>query len=122
MRHLLAKDCPQDDRRLLSMKLPVDVFHFRSKHKESDETCGNHCNPVLFKDLYREDGTWVFNSSIAEQTNVWFGGFLALTREMRVDRYNFLLDEVILRHNNAVHQDLVKKGKRIWNLAFHELK
>ncbi|KAF7979107.1 hypothetical protein HWV62_43638 [Athelia sp. TMB] len=54
--------------------LAVDVFHFKSKHKETDEFCQRHCNPALWKELYNEDGSWVFNSSAAEQANVWMVG------------------------------------------------
>ncbi|KIJ47694.1 hypothetical protein M422DRAFT_163649, partial [Sphaerobolus stellatus SS14] len=79
--------------------LPVDVFHFKSKHKEQDKFCGMYCNPHLWRDLITEDGTWLFNSSAAEQTNAWFGGYLAIVRDMRVERYNFFLDEMIRRRN-----------------------
>ena len=60
--------------------LPVYVFHFKSKHKESDQFCGRYCNPPLWEDLInQETGQWVFNSSAAEQVDVWFGGFNAMT-------------------------------------------
>lgn len=62
--------------------LPVDVFHFKSKHKETDENCGRNCNPYIWKDLRTDDGQWRFNSSAAEQTNAWFGGFQSIAREM----------------------------------------
>ncbi|KZP25675.1 hypothetical protein FIBSPDRAFT_733502 [Athelia psychrophila] len=85
--------------------LAVDVFHFKSKHKESDVFCQKHCNPALWKELYDEDGSWVFNSSAAEQANVWMGGYLCMTREMLQHRYNFFLDEVIKRRNEKqVHK------------------
>jgi hypothetical protein len=48
--------------------LPVDVFHFKSKHKESDINCGSNCNPYIWPEL-RTDGKWWFNSSAAEQAN-----------------------------------------------------
>ncbi|KAJ3725375.1 hypothetical protein C8R42DRAFT_640253 [Lentinula raphanica] len=51
--------------------LPVDVFHFKSKHKESDEFCQKHCNPAQWTELVGDDGEWIFNSSAAEQSNVW---------------------------------------------------
>ncbi|KAK7676519.1 hypothetical protein QCA50_020537 [Cerrena zonata] len=74
--------------------LPVDVFHMKSKHKESDEFCGRWCNPAHFPDLMVND-KWCFNSSAAEMTNAWFGGFQGIVREMRVDWYEFFLDEMI---------------------------
>jgi hypothetical protein len=63
--------------------------------------------PALFPDL-TEDGKWRFNSSAAEMTNVWFGGYQALVRDMRVDRYNFFLDEMIKHRNRMIVHDLQK--------------
>ncbi|KAF5373318.1 hypothetical protein D9615_007427 [Tricholomella constricta] len=62
--------------------LPIDVFHFISKHKEPDEFCQKHCNPALFEELADEDGNWVFNSSISQQVNVWIGGYRSVVRDM----------------------------------------
>jgi hypothetical protein len=108
--------------------LPVDVFHFKSKHKESDEYCGRNCNPALWSDLMDSTtGKWVFNSSAAEQANLWFGGFRAITRLMRRDRfvalwpqvyytinwklrYNFFLDEVIMARNISRQSELERMG------------
>jgi hypothetical protein len=119
LRHLLAlkpEEVTPGHKVLRAMKFPVDVFHFKSKHKESDEFCGQHCNPAQWPELRTEDGKWTFNSSVAEQTNVWFGGFLAMVRELRVERYNFLLDEVIRRRNAAVIDELVLKGHSAWEI------
>lgn len=91
--------------------LPVDVFHFRSKHKDTDTYCQQHCNPAAFPELYNEKGEWRFNTSICEQTNVWYGGYLAIVREMEVTRYNFFLDEMIKRHNRYVIAQLGRRGK-----------
>jgi len=38
--------------------LPVDVFHFKSKHKESNIECGQHCNPYIWPELHTEDRKW----------------------------------------------------------------
>ena len=73
--------------------LPVDVFHMKSKHKESDDDCNHKCNLALFPGLMVGD-KWRFNSSAAEITNAGFGGFQSMVQEMRVDRSNFL-DEMI---------------------------
>lgn len=35
--------------------LPVDVFHMKTKHKESDDDCNWLCNPALFKALMAGD-------------------------------------------------------------------
>jgi hypothetical protein len=55
--------------------LPVDVWHFKCKHKDGDVFCQLHCNPARFRELIGNDNTWIFNSSAAEQSNVWFGKF-----------------------------------------------
>ncbi|KAJ3925660.1 MAG: hypothetical protein NXY57DRAFT_906811 [Lentinula lateritia] len=82
--------------------LPVDVFHFKSKHKESDEFCQKHCNPSQWTELVGEDGQWVFNSSAAEQSNVWSGGYQAILRDMLPHNFNFFLDEMIKRRNEVL--------------------
>ena len=91
--------------------LPVDVFHFKSKHKVSDEFCQKHCNPAQWTQLVDEAGNWKLNSSAAEQANVWVGGYLAMTREMLPHRFDFFLDEVIKRRNEKVYNDLDHTGQ-----------
>jgi hypothetical protein len=103
------------------MCFPVDVFHFKCKHKEADKFCGQHCNPALFPQLQTSDGKWTFNSSVAEQTNVWFGRFQPIVREIRVDRYNFLLDQVILMQNQHRLRELRRRGKNPINLGRESL-
>jgi hypothetical protein len=90
--------------------LTVDVFHFTCKHTESDTFCQEHCNPHAYPELLRDDGGWYFNSSIAEQTNVWLGGYHSMCREMRVDKYNYFLDEMIMRKNRLTKAKLAKDG------------
>ena len=90
--------------------LVVDVFHFKSKHKKTDLNCQTHCNPANFPELITSDGEWRFNSSAAEQTNAWIVGFEAILREMTLERYNFVLDEVISVRNDFVIGELRKKG------------
>jgi hypothetical protein len=102
----------KDDPAFANIGLPVDVFHFKCKHAESDTFCQENCNPVLFPELLGEDGKgWYFNSSIAEQTNVWFGGFHSICREMLPDRYDFFLDEIILQRNRMTRDKLEKEGR-----------
>src|ERR1700761_252055 len=88
--------------------LPVDVFHFKCKHKEGDVDCSRYCNPYIYPNLRTETGQWRFNSSAAEQTNAWFGGYQAIVQEMSAERYNFFLDEMI-RRRNVVMVNLVRK-------------
>jgi hypothetical protein len=90
--------------------LTVDVFHFKSKHAETDVFCQTHCNPAGYPELLSADGNgWYFNSSIAEQTNVWLGGYHSICREMLVDKYVFFLDEMIMRKNRLVKAKLEKE-------------
>ncbi|TFY50126.1 hypothetical protein EVJ58_g11174, partial [Rhodofomes roseus] len=101
----------RDDPIFKDIGLTVDVFHFTCKHKVTDIFCQTTCNPWAFPELRSAEGGWYFNSSIAEQTNVWLGGFHAIVREMLVDRYNFFLDEMVMRRNRNTVQKLEKAGK-----------
>jgi hypothetical protein len=101
----------KDDPFFRDIGLTVDVFHFKSKHSETDTFCQANCNPVAFPELAGEDGKgFYFNSSIAEQTNVWIGGFHSICREMHVDKYNFFLDQMFLLKNEATLEKLEKEG------------
>ena len=90
----------------------MDVFHFNCKHSTKDVWCQSNCNPVNYPELLGENGQgWYFNSSIAEQTNVWLGGFHSMLREMQVDRYNFSLDTMILLRNTMTRNKLQRDGQ-----------
>ncbi|KAJ7498852.1 hypothetical protein FB451DRAFT_1347307 [Mycena latifolia] len=106
-KHLTAQGDTYFDR----VGLPVDVWHFKCKHKEGDLFCQVHCNPARFQELIGEDNKWVFNSSAAEQTNAWFGKFQNVVQEMNVLRYNFFLDEMIAIHNRQVVSQLQKENQ-----------
>ncbi|EIN04542.1 hypothetical protein PUNSTDRAFT_76162 [Punctularia strigosozonata HHB-11173 SS5] len=90
--------------------LCVDVFHFKSKHKTTDEFCQKHCNPAMWTELHDDAGKWHFNSSAAEQGNVWLGGYQAIVRDMLPHRYNFFLDEMIMRRNEVTIRKLEESG------------
>jgi hypothetical protein len=92
--------------------LVVDVFHFKCKHKASDHLCSQECNPIRFSDWLRtEDGMdWRFNSSAAEQGNVWYGKFSNIVREMCAVKHDFVMDEVVKRRNRVVVKELDRKG------------
>jgi hypothetical protein len=79
----------QGDKHFEHVGMPVDVFHARNHHKESDIFCNVYCNPARFPELVAPDGKWLLNSSVAEQTNVWFGAFQAMTRELPASRSVF---------------------------------
>ena len=73
--------------------LPINVFHMKLKHKESDNFCGQYYNLALFEELM-VGGKWRFNSSAAKMMNTWFRGFHSIVREMCKDRYDFYIDEM----------------------------
>ena len=100
--------------------MPVDVFHFRTKHKSTDTHCQMFCNPAAFPELMK-DGKWVFNTSICEQTNVWLAGFHAILRDMEATRYNFFLDEMLKRRNCYVVKQLKAKGHCPWNIPLRSI-
>lgn len=95
----------------------MDVFHFKCKHSTTDKFCQENCNPRSFPELVRNDDGWFFNSSIAEQTNVWLGGFHSICRELHVFKFNFFLDEMIMRRNSMTLTKLQADGLRpmYWN-------
>ncbi|KAI0669972.1 hypothetical protein C8Q78DRAFT_976510 [Trametes maxima] len=90
--------------------LPVDVFHWKCKHKRTNDACAIHCNPYNYRELLADDGSWFFNSSVAEQTNVWFGGYHSIIREMGCILYDFFLDEVIKEKNRITRERLLARG------------
>ncbi|KAJ7220636.1 hypothetical protein GGX14DRAFT_354323 [Mycena pura] len=92
--------------------LPVDVFHFKCKHTQADIFCQLNCNPALFKELIGPNGEWIFNSSAAEQANVWFGKFQNIVQEMPALRFNFFLDEMIAIHNRFTVAELTRSRHR----------
>ena len=97
----------------------VDVFHFKCKHSEEDRFYQENFDPSKYPELLGEDGKpWYFNSSIAEQTNAWLGGYQAICREMSAYRYNFFLDEMIHRHNIMTKEKLMKQNydPKMWPL------
>jgi len=102
----------RDDPAFKHVGLSVDVFHFKSKHAITDTFCQAYCNPAAFPELQGEGNKqWYFNSSIAEQTNSWLGGYHSICREMLVDKYNFFLDEMILRRNKVTKEKLTQEGE-----------
>ncbi|KAJ7075798.1 hypothetical protein B0H15DRAFT_791429, partial [Mycena belliarum] len=109
-RHLAGSQNPMDAR-LNNVGLPVDAFHASRKHKESDAFCIMNCSPAAFPELMDEN-KWIFNSSVAEQVNVWFGKYQPIVKEMPVLRYNFFLDEMISLRNDWMVRKLRLDGKQ----------
>ncbi|TEB17856.1 hypothetical protein FA13DRAFT_1649942 [Coprinellus micaceus] len=107
----LKKTVGENDPDFKNTGLTVDVFHFSCKHSVTDTFCQAHCNPASYPELLGEgDKSWFFNSSIAEQTNVWLGGFFSMCREMGPERYDFFLDEMIRRRNKETLAKLKEMG------------
>lgn len=102
--------------------MPVDVFHATTKHSDGDAFCQQYCNPAGFPELYNDKNEWVFNSSVCEQTNVWFGRFLAVTREMSEVHFNFFLDEMITTYNSYRESVLARRGKNPRLVPHEELR
>ncbi|KAJ6626668.1 hypothetical protein B0H10DRAFT_1780855 [Mycena sp. CBHHK59/15] len=92
------------------MGMCVDVWHFLHKHAITHQFCQDHCNPADYPELLGEDGKWFFNTSVAEQTNVWLGGYHSMCREMLPVKYNFFLDEMIRLRNEIVVAKLAHDG------------
>lgn len=65
---------------------------------------------------------WLFNSSAAEQVNVWFGAFQSIVREMSVENYNFYLDEMIAIRNRYITDLLSRRGQAPHLLTEEELR
>ena len=70
------------------MAVVVDVFHFAG-HKQTHKDCQEFCNPNIYPLLRLSDGKWLFNSSLAEQINVWFGKLQPKVKEMNVMMHAF---------------------------------
>ncbi|KAI0351937.1 hypothetical protein OH77DRAFT_1461005 [Trametes cingulata] len=114
--HLLAVG----DTHFANTGLPVDVFHFKAKHRITDTQCQLHYNPAAFPDLVEGD-KWRVNTSICEETNAWLGGFLAIVREMEAVRYTFFLDEMIKRRNRWTVAQLKRRGYCPWRIPISSL-
>jgi hypothetical protein len=75
-----------------------------------DEFCQLHCNPSQWDFLSDGKGKWIFNSSVAEQTNAWIGGYHSMFCGMKNTKYGFFLDEMIKHQNQVTIERLQSKG------------
>lgn len=64
---------------------------------------------------------WTFNSSAAEQTNAWLGGYLSILHEMHADLFSFYLDEMIRRRNDWTISGLDRKGHHPRYIHYEQL-
>jgi hypothetical protein len=104
-----------DDTWFEGIGMCVDVFHLRTKHKASDLFCYTQCDPKRYPELINPDGSWYFNSLIAKQTNIWLGSYHSIVREMLPVKFNFFLDEMIMRRNWALVLKMEKAGQALCN-------
>ncbi|KAJ3554239.1 hypothetical protein NP233_g12463 [Leucocoprinus birnbaumii] len=94
-----------------TVAMPVDVWHFKNKHKATHEYCQWYCNPASFPQLLDKDGRkWYFNTSVCEQTNAWLGRYYAIVREMTPVKYDFFLNEMCRLRNVDTLAKLVDAG------------
>lgn len=96
-----------DSSRFAGTVIPVDPFHHRS-HAESDQFCKLFTDPKLFPDI-QDAGKWIFNASAAELTNIWYGGFASMCRNMHSLAYNFFLEEMVYLRNAWLTKKLDKR-------------
>lgn len=94
--HIYKSQQSERDRFSVSI-VAVDAFHFKS-HKASDCFCRQWTNPNNFPQL-KKNGKWVFNSSAAELTNIWYGKFASICRNMTSVQFNFFLNEMVRLRN-----------------------
>jgi hypothetical protein len=94
----------------------VDAWHFRNKHAVTHMYCQLNCNPALYPELMDSFSGWFFNTSIAEQTNAWLGGYHSMCQEMLPAKFDFSLDEMICLWNIEVIKQLHQKGRHPCNL------
>ena len=68
----------------------VNAWHFHNKHSVTHKYCQLHCNPTKYPELM-DVSAWFFNTSIAEQTNSWLGGYHSMCHEMLPAKFDFFL-------------------------------
>ena len=64
----------------------------------------------MFLELLDESGKWFFNTSVAEQINAWLQGYHSMVHEMLPDKFDFFLDEMIMRRNVEHLKKLQEQG------------
>lgn len=69
-------------RKLNSMHIVVDKFHFKT---HNDKTCKKYCNPNKFEEIIN------MNTSVAEQVNYWLSKFKHNVKHMNFERFNFFI-------------------------------
>jgi CxC6 like cysteine cluster associated with KDZ transposases len=112
----LARQQAEKDPWFKGIGMCVDAWHFRNKHATSHAYCQLNCNPAMYPELMDDFSAWFFNTSIAEQTNAWLGGYHSMCREMLPAKFDFFLDEMIRLRNIEVINRLERQGHHPINL------
>ncbi|KAJ6565624.1 hypothetical protein DFH09DRAFT_1081776 [Mycena vulgaris] len=102
----------------LSVALVIPLSSSRLS-RLSPPHCQRYCNPAAFPEMIGPDGKWRFNTSICELTNVWFGGYIAIVREVEVT--NFFLEEMIKRRNRYLVAELEANRYAPWTIQMDAL-
>ncbi|EGG08161.1 uncharacterized protein MELLADRAFT_84934 [Melampsora larici-populina 98AG31] len=97
--------------------IPVDPFHHRA-HKETDEFCQRYTDPKKFPDL-QENGSWIFNASAGELSNIWYGGFASMCRNMQATRYKYFLEDMV-EWRNLWLTDALSARKNVEYIGLHK--
>ncbi|KAG0140907.1 hypothetical protein CROQUDRAFT_68896 [Cronartium quercuum f. sp. fusiforme G11] len=97
----------ENDEAFMNTVIPVDAFHSCS-HSEQDAFCKQFTQPGNFPEL-KKDGHWVFNSSAAELTNIWYCKFAFICRGMHAVRYNYFLEEMVRLRNIWLEKKLMAR-------------
>ena len=106
----LARQQAEKDPWFNGIGMCVDAWHFRNKHAVTHQYCQLNCNPAQYPELISSSNSWFFNTSVAEQTNSWLGGYHSMCREMLPTKYDFFLDEMIRLRNIEVIKHLDHQG------------
>ena len=93
-----------------NMDMCIEVWHFLNKHEIMHNFCQEHCNSANYPELKGPDGKWFFNLSVAEQMNVWLGGYHSICCKMLPIKYNFFLAETIHLQNQQIVAKLAADG------------
>lgn len=88
----------------------VDIWHFLNKHQTMHQYCQENCNLIQFPELLDKFWKWFFNTSIAEQINAWLQGYHSIVCKMLPDKFDFFLDEMIMRWNIVHLKKLEEQG------------
>ena len=90
---------------LLQRTIVCDRFHFLL-HK--DKWCKENCDPDKIKELIG------INTSVCEETNLWFGNFKHAVKHMNFERYNFFLFNLADEYNKfkIIHSQYEKKRNK----------